>query len=904
VSTSTAVYPAHRAVDVALRDGSTARVRPVRSDDHDALRHFFEELSLDSRSLRFFGAGINLEWAARWAADVDYLNSYGVVVTTGAEERLIGHAAYVRIDDESAEVAFEIADSYQGKGLGTILLAHLAEAADEADIPIFVARIMPENHRMIEVFRESGFPAEIRSGSEGVEVTAPTSSTPEAIERFDSRERISAQAALAHVLEPRSVAVIGASRRRGTVGGELFHNLIEGDFEGPVYPVNPAAAFVQSVPAYSSLAEVPGDVEMAVIAVPAGAVLGAAEQCAAKGVKAIVVISAGFAEGDGDGQKRQRRLVELCRAGGMRLVGPNCLGVLNTARQVRLNATFGHGLPPSGSVGFMSQSGALGLAVIDRAAALSLGLSSFVSVGNKADVSGNDLLEYWEDDPLTKLIVLYLESFGNPRKFARIARRVGRRKPIVAVKSGRSAAGARAAASHTGALLGAGDVNVDSLFRQSGVIRTDTLGELFDVASLLASQPLPQGRRVAVLTNSGGPGIMCADACEAEGLELPQLSESTRDKLRAFLASEASLGNPVDMIATASPGNYARALAVLAADPEVDAVIAIYTPVMGAAPDEVARAIAEAAGRLERQVPVLAVHISPDRRPDTLRAAGVPVYDFPEEAVRALARAARYREWRDSPHDPAASPAGIHPERAAAVISAALAGGGPRWLRPDEVAELLASYGITGARQRLAGSPTGAGHAARALGGPVAVKAVAPALVHKTDAGAVRLGLAGSGPVQRAAREMEELLEAQGHEVDGFLVQEMLAGGVEMLVGVVSDPVFGPVVACGAGGTTAELLKDAAARITPLTDADPGEMLRSLASFPLLDGYRGAPKTDVGALEDLIRRVGALADNHPEVLELECNPVIVTPDGAVAVDARARVAAAAPRRPWPAVEPA
>jgi acyl-CoA synthetase (NDP forming) len=396
---------------------------------------------------------------------------------------------------------------------------------------------------------------------------------------------------------------------------------------------------------------------------------------------------------------------------------------------------------------------------------------------------------------------------------------------------------------------------------------------------------------------------MCADACEAEGLTLDSLSGPTQERLEAFLPAEASLANPVDMIATASPRDYRETLHAVAADECVDAIVTIYTPVMDTAPGEVARAIATAAAELPRPVPVLAVHISQDGGAAILRAAGVPTYDFPEEAVRALARAVRYEEWRSQPHDPAPVPAGTHPERAAAVIASALAGGEPRWLRPDEVADLLESYGVRMPEYRLAASATAAGQAARELDGEVALKAVSQEVVHKTEAGAVRLNLHGPSQVQRAAREMRSAIEAQGHEVDGFLVQRMVSGGVEMLVGLVADPVFGPVLACAAGGTTAELMKDVTVRPTPLTAADPDEMVRSLASFPLLTGYRGAPAVDVDALEDLILRIGALAENHPEVLELECNPVMVTPEGAVAVDARARVAEAPPRRPWPALPP-
>jgi acyl-CoA synthetase (NDP forming) len=470
----------------------------------------------------------------------------------------------------------------------------------------------------------------------------------------------------------------------------------------------------------------------------------------------------------------------------------------------------------------------------------------------------------------------------------------------VAVKSGRSAAGARAAASHTGALI-AGDANVDALFKQSGVIRTDTLGELFDVVSLLANQPLPAGRRVAVLTNSGGPGIMCADACEARELTLPSLSDETRERLGGFLPSSASLTNPVDMIATASPRDYAESLEAIAADPAVDSVIVINTPVMGAPAEQVAAALAAAVAGLERQVPVLAVHVSADDPPPALRNAGIPVYDFPEEAVHALARAVRYSEWRAADHKPAPVPSDARPHEAAATLANALGAGGPRWLRPDEIERLLSSYGIALAESRFATSAAAAGRAAADLGGDVVLKAVAPTLLHKTEAGAVRLGLRSATQVERAAREMKARLNGQGHELDGFLVQRMLTDGVEILVGVVCDPQFGPVVACGAGGTTAELLKDVAVRLTPLTAADPGEMVRSLASFPLLDGYRGARKADVASLEDLILRIGAIVENHPEVIELECNPVLVTPEGAVAVDARVRVAAARPRKPWPAL---
>src|SRR6266498_3153488 len=465
---------------------------------------------------------------------------------------------------------------------------------------------------MIQVFRESGFPVDLRYELGEITVEFPTSLSPEALERFERREQTAAIAAMEAFLAPRSVAVIGASRSRGTIGGEVFHNLLVTGFNGPVYPVNPGADVVQSVPAYSTVGDVPGPVDLAVIVVPASLVVEAAHQCGEKGVRALVVISSGFAETGEEGRARQRELLAVCRGFGMRLIGPNCMGLMNVSSEVRLNATFAPAFPPHGRVGFSSQSGALGLAVIDYASSLSLGLSSFVAVGNKADISGNDLIHYWEADPETDVILLYLESFGNPRKFARITRRVGRTKPIVAVKSGRSQAGARATSSHTGALLAASDVTVDALFRQAGVIRTDTLAELFDVAKLLATQPAPAGRRVGIVTNAGGPGVLCADACEAEGLAVPPLPAEARRALAEFLPPEAALANPVDTIASASGDDYRRTMGIVARS-GVDALVAIFIPPLVTRPEEVATAIREAADALDGSIPVLSVFMSSRR---------------------------------------------------------------------------------------------------------------------------------------------------------------------------------------------------------------------------------------------------------------------------------------------------
>jgi acetate---CoA ligase (ADP-forming) len=887
--------------DVALRDGSTVRVRRVRPADRDAIRAFMEGLSPESRFLRFFSAAANLDWVAERMSDVDEDRRVGLLVTHGT--RVVAHAAYIATTPGAAEVALAVADDLQGHGMGTLLVGQLAEIAHRGGIALFEAQVMSENRKMIEVFRESGFPVKMRAEPGAVVVEFPTSLTPDALDRFERREQTAAVAALRSFLSPRSVAVIGASRRRGGISGEVFHNLMSGGFDGPVYPVNRAAEVVQSVLAFPSVTDIPGPVDLAVVVVPGADVVDVAEQCGEKGVRGLVVISSGFAETDDEGRARQQALLDACRRHGMRLIGPNCMGILNANPAVGLNATFAPRSPEAGRVGFLSQSGALGVAVMDRAAALGLGISSFVSVGNKADISGNDLLSYWEEDPDTELILLYLESFGNPRKFARITRRVGRTKPIVVVKSGRSQAGARATSSHTGALIAASDVTIDALFRQAGVIRTDTMSELFDVAGLLANQPVPAGRRVGIVTNAGGPGILCTDACEAEGLVVPPLPDEARSALAAFLPAEASASNPVDMIASATSEDYRRAIEVVAGG-GVDAVVAIFVPPLVIRASEVAEAIRDAAAAIAGAIPVLAVFMSTAGTPDELRggARRIPSFQFPEEAARALARAVRYGEWRARPEGILPSFDDLRADDATALIAAVLAGGS-RWLDPGEASRLLGCYGLAQAEFRLVATPAEAGAAAAEIGGPVALKAVAPGLVHKTEAGAVRTALAGAGVVEGEAREMIDRVERAGHAVAGLLVQRMIPAGVEMLVGVVHDPVFGPVIACGAGGTAVELLKDVAVRITPLSDDDASEMIRSLATFPLLDGYRGAPTVDVRALEELLLRASAMVEAHPEIAEMDLNPVMVTPGGAIVVDARIRVASPEPGPPLSARRP-
>ena len=576
------------------------------------------------------------------------------------------------------EVAFAVADAWQGHGIATILLAHLAHAAASAGIDTFRAIVLPENRRMLQVFHDSGFPMSTRRVEDSIEAEFPTSLSRAARERFEERQRAADVAAVAHVLRPASVAVIGASRREGTVGNAVVRNLLAAGYAGPLHLVNAKGGEVGGRPTVRSIAEVEDDVELAVIAVPARAVVGTARQCADKGVRALVVLTAGFAEVGAEGRARHDELLTVCRAAGMRMVGPNCLGVANLHHQHAFNATFAPGEPTPGGVAFASQSGAFGIAAIDEAAARGIGLSSFVSMGNKADLSGNDFLEYWQQDPDTAVLLLYLESFGNPRRFGRIARRITNDKPIVAVKSGRTAAGQRAASSHTGALLAASDVTVDALFAHAGVLRAETVGEMFDVAGVLARQPLPRGDRVAVLTNAGGPGILCADACEAEGLRIQPLPAATRARLAEALPPEASTANPVDMIASATADQYERSLRVLLEDDEVDAVVTIFVRPLAARAAAVARAIASAAEGSDR--PVLAVWLGADI-PGAADTGEIPRFATPEEAVRALGHAVRYARHRAAPADPPFEPADADVPAAATIVAEGLARGGG-WLPP------------------------------------------------------------------------------------------------------------------------------------------------------------------------------------------------------------------------------
>ncbi len=882
--------------DVVLRDGSLVHVRPAGTGDRALLLSFTETLSSQTLYLRFFHA-VKPEEAVKGL--MPRKEQFALLALR--DEMVIGHAIYTTVHPGKAEPAVVVADAYQGKGLGTILLGQLTQAAIDSGITELEAHVAPENAPMLQVLRELGFPTVLKSEPGFIRVTFPASLLPEALVRFEQRETVAAIAAMENFFRPRGIAVIGASRQRGGISGELFHNILEAGFQGPVYPVNASAEAVQSVKAYRSVLDCPGPVDLAFIVTPAATVLHVARQCAQKGVRALVVITAGFAEVNEAGAALQQELARVCRETGMRLIGPNCMGIVNTDPKVSLNGQFSPYKPIAGKIGFLSQSGALGIAIIDYANRLGLGMSTFVSVGNKADISGNDLIQYWESDDNTNLVLLYLESFGNPRKFARITRRVSRKKPIIAVKGGRSAAGFRATQSHTGALVAASDVTVDALFSQAGVIRTDVLAEMFDVAALLTTQPVPKGDRVAIITNAGGAGILAADACEDIGLKVPEFSAATQAELKKMLSPAAGIRNPVDMVASASPSDYAHTIRAVASDPNIDALIVIFIPPMALRPEDIASEILKAARELDGCIPILSTFMASHGSPEILSdgQSRIPSYPFPEAAARALACAVQYGRWLSAPEGKVPSFSDIRRDDAAVLVAHALRAG-ERWLSIEEIERLLACYGIALVRTMRVTTPREAGLAAQELGGEVALKAVATGLVHKTEAGAVRLALKGDEQTREAAKEMLVHLLSAGVKGTGFIVQPMVQPGVEMLVGVTHDPVFGPIVVCGAGGVLVELLKDVVIRITPLTDQDAGEMVRSLKTFPLLNGYRGGPRYDTAALEQTILRVSSLVEDIHEIAELDLNPVIVLPEGqgVALVDARIRVAEALPPLPF------
>ncbi len=847
--------PAHWEADVVAADGGTVHLRPIRPEDADGLNGLMERSSDQTRYYRFFGPMKRLsDRELHRFTHVDHDNRVAFVVLLG--EQLIAVGRYDRLPGTAdAEVAFLVEDAHQGRGLGSVLLEHLAAAGRERGIERFVAEVLAQNSRMVRVFRDAGFQPD-RSYEDGViHLTFSIAQTDDALAVAHEREQRSESRSIARLLTPSSVAVIGASNDDGKIGNAVLRHLLDYGFAGPVYPVNPAARHVRGVPAWPDVESVPDDVDLAVLAVPAEEVAAIVEACRRKRVKGLVVISGGFGETGPEGREAERRLVAAARASGMRVVGPNCLGLVNTDPEVRLNASLAPMVPGRGRVGFFAQSGALGVALLERARSRGIGLSTFVSAGNRADVSGNDLLQYWATDPGTEVVLLHLESFGNPRKFARLARSVGRTKPVVAVKSGRHGGVTPGLA---GTSVTVPEQSVGALFASAGVIRVDTVAQLFDVGTLLAHQPLPAGDRVAVVGNSTALGVLVTDSLLEEGLA-------------------PALPAPVDIGASGTPEDFRAALQIAVDDDGVDAVVAVFLPPLMGGSEEFGAALREVSATATK--PVVATFLSTEGIPPELAVpdangmparGSVPSFSTPERAVIALAKVAQYARWRRRPVGELPELPDVDEQGARDLVHQVLQGSpAGRELDDQELIALLAAYGIPLLRTRTVTDVESAVSAAEDIGYPVALKSTAPWLRHRPDLGGTRLDLGHADAVRAAFAAIPA--------GDPMLVQEMAAPGVACVVEVVDDPSFGALVSFGLGGVATDLLGDRAFRTLPLTDLDAAELVREPRAWPLLDGYRGSEPADVAALEELLLRVARLADDLPEVLGLSLEPVLVGP---------------------------
>lgn len=884
-----------------MRDGSTAAIRPAEPTDATLLQQFVSRLSPESRRHRFFSESLPpVEAVASLCHSSDPCSQFTLIVTRmwEGQQHIIAAGSYWAKDAQTAEVAMAVDDGFHGKGLGTLLLERLAIVAIRHNYSHLWAVTHADNLAMREVFRESGFTSHEAYEGDDMEVELSLIPTETTVTRAEVRERLATTASLRPFFHPRSVALIGASRDPKSIGYRLLEALRANEFQGTIYPVNPNASEIAGVPVYHSVHAIPDPIDLAVIAVPRQDVLSVVDECAGKDVRVLVVITAGFAEVGADGVALQKQLLEKIRQYGMRMVGPNCFGILNTAPDVQLNATFTTLFPPRGRAAMSSQSGAIGIATLAGARRFHLGISSFVSVGNKADVSTNDLLQYWEEDSSTNVILLYVESLGNPRKFARIARRVSRRKPIVAVKAGRSQSGRRAASSHTAALA-ASDVAVDALFHQAGVIRAESLEDLLALAAGLSNQPFPLGRRVGIITNAGGPAVLCTDACEEYELVVPELSASTKSTLASFLPLAAALSNPVDLIASATADQYAKAIETLLSANEVDALIILYMAVTVTDTADIARGIMTGieSGRNAgaKTKPVLIGWMAEGDRNRTFQfqEETIPAYHLPETPALVLSKAATYAEWRQQP-------AGMVPDfddldlaAARTTCATALAQRGSGWLTTEETRHVLRAMRLPVQAGGVAKTADEAAALASQVTYPVVVKLASHQIVHKTEIDGVHLNLKDEQAVREAFESIRtKLVEcSQLDAMEGVLVQPMVTGGVEVMIGVTDDALFGPLIAFGLGGIHVEILGDVQFRITPLTNFDAADMIRKIKGYRLLTGYRGHPSADLEALEETLLRVSRLVEEVPEISELDLNPIFALPPGhgCRIVDARIRI---------------
>jgi len=877
-------------ISVALKDGSSLHLRPIVMSDEERLLALFSRMSKQTIYLRFHHVLTHMsKEEARRFCTVDYIDTFALVGTLGEgpEERIIAVGRYARQPGANrAQIAFEVEDKYQGLGIGTHLLDQLAFIARDKGMNMFEAEVLAENKDMMNVLINSGFTMQRQyQGTTyiGLLDLAPT----EIVEQKSfEREKFTSIASLRAFLNPKSVAVIGASRRPNTIGNFVFRNLIQQDFKGVVYPVNPNAEVVAAIKAYPSILDIPGDIDLAIIAIPADKVQQVVEESAHKGARGVVILSSGFADTGGDGIERQNKLLTTIRSYGMRMLGPNCMGMMNTNPEINLNATFANVVPPHGNIAFATQSGVLGSAILMYATSLNIGLSTFVSIGNRADISSNELLQYWEDDPDTDVVLLYLESFGNPRKFTRIARSITARKPVISLTGSRGAVQMRKVTSQTGAMA-TDQAATDALFKQAGILRADTLEDLFDTGSLLANQPLPQGNRVAIISNAGGPALLTAEACRGRGLDVPPLSDEIMSRLKTLLPSRANVSNPLDMSPEVSISQYGDTLKLLLKDSNVDMVVVIFIQPITKLSEEFSAIIREVAPLYRESGKPLVTSILGTRSagislgPHERRV--VPSFAFPETTAGALSRAVEFSQRLKRPSGKIPEFPDIDKERAEHIISTAIekSGRSQVWLDAESILGLFECYGIKFVTLKLARTPPEAVAAAEEIGCPVAVKILSPSISQKTDVEGVILDCRAGDEVKKAFARIRENLESVGKsaEMEGVIVQKMVQGGVEVIVGVTQHPAFGPLMMFGLGGVYVELFQDVTFNIHPLTDIDAHEMIRAVKAYQLLEGWRGSKRADIPAIEELLLRISAMAENHPQILEMDLNPVKVLPEG-------------------------
>jgi acyl-CoA synthetase (NDP forming)/GNAT superfamily N-acetyltransferase len=874
-------YPVEWEADVVLRDGSVAHIRPITPADADRVRRFHAGQSDESIYMRFFAPLRQLsDRDVTRFTNVDYVDRVALVATV--RDEIVGIGRYDRVNRRSAEVAFNISDSFQGRGVGSVLLEHLAVIAQEAGVAEFIAEVLPQNRKMLSVFSDAGYEVDrhIEDGIVSIRFEIKPTERSEAVRL--SREHRAEAVSMHAVLFPESIAVVGASRRSDSIGHQILENIQAAGFNGAVYAVNNEAMEVSGLQSHARVTDIPGHVDLAVVAVPAAQVLDVVHDCAEAGVKTLLVVSAGFAEAGPDGAELQNRLLHAARGAGMRVIGPNSFGVINSHEDVRLNASLAPELPPPGHLGLFSQSGALGIAVLASAARRNLGISVFASAGNRVDVSGNDLMQYWIDDQDTHAVGLYLESMGNPRKFSRIARRLAATKPVIVVKSGVSSYGVPPG--HRARPTRVRPQAFDAMLRQAGVIRVENVHQMFDVAQFVVHQPLPRGNRVAIVGNSDALGALTAEACVSWGLEVTH--------------------GPVSLPSEARGEHFSEALLKAFADADVDSVLTCFIPPLVTPDEDVATAVREAA--LTSEKPCLATFLGMRGVSNRLSGAAdepegrrevVPAYAMPEDAVRALAAATRYAEWLARDRGVPVMPTGIDRMAAERIVTTVLeTHPDGRKLTPEEVTDLLAAYGVSVWGSVPVRTVDEAVQAADTVGYPVVIKSVAPLLRHQPGLSGIRVDLGNKEAVRAAFAGLNDRLAPLA--ANAFVVQKMATPGVSCVVRTDEDPLFGPVVSFSVAGPPTELLGDIGHRIPPLTDVDVSDLISSVKAAPMLHGHRGAAPVHRAALADLIARVSVLADNLPEVATVVLNPVNAHPGGVDVLGAEVTVAPP-PRRKDP-----